>query len=92
MKAKQNIHSGGCSIFYATTTTVSFTLQKSIVRIKRLQKIEKILKVIDPMDKIFVTYEIAEQLSLKGFRDPCFGYYNDYKIINSHSSSPLHRY
>ena len=82
MDTKQNI---GASIKYASSISVLLRALKN----QRVTKINKILKVIDPMDRIFVTYEIAEQLSIKGFREPCFVYYNDDKILNSHSSSPL---
>lgn len=80
MDTKQNI---GASIKYASSISVLLRALKN----QRVTKINKILKVIDPMDRIFVTYEIAEQLSIKGFREPCFVYYNDDKILNSHSSS-----
>ena len=41
------------------------------------------------MNKEFIPYEQALVLKELGFDEPCFGYYNDYKNISSHSESPF---
>lgn len=43
----------------------------------------------EDLNECFVPYEQALALKNLGFDKPCFGYYNSYKIISSHSESPL---